>query len=296
MLARISLTARVGLALVLIPLASLGGWAAWYFTRVWLPLNIPISLARGHVRAEFDINVESRYAMQIELNAGRTRLSDAMNLAAVAWSVSKEECILTRGTGGLRTRSIGGSDLFGAFQGGKGHYVVDLDVLEDQSRLNVYKPWLLIYEDGGKYFSTTDLGALFLLALLLGGPVGASMTILGAVHWRQEKLAAWWRAYPMTQPGLAPGRFPPTGGRATVTSRRPKSATPRPFARLSQTSLVLVLTLFNRLDRGRCSGLGGGPARTPTRLTNPCREARIHHTSKPGDSARSSHGRISALS
>jgi hypothetical protein len=37
---------------VLIPLASLGGWAGWYFTRSWEPLNIPISLARGHRQAE----------------------------------------------------------------------------------------------------------------------------------------------------------------------------------------------------------------------------------------------------
>jgi hypothetical protein len=68
---RISLTARIGLTLVLIPLASLGGCSAWDLTRVWEPLNIPISLARGHFRLEFDLNVESPYAVRIELNITR---------------------------------------------------------------------------------------------------------------------------------------------------------------------------------------------------------------------------------
>jgi biopolymer transport protein ExbD len=241
---RIPLTIRIGLGLVLIPLASLGVWAGWYFTRVWLPLNVPISLSRGHLRAEFDINVESLYAMQLELHADRTRLNDAVNLAAVAWSVSKEGRILARGTGGLTTRSIGGSDLFGTFQGGKGHYVVDLDIREDQSSLNLNEPWLLIYEDGGEYFSSTDLGAALLAALLLFGPVGIAMTILAAVNWRQEMLVVFWRSHPMTQPGPAPVRTLLVARKTIAMSRRVKSSIERPFARPSQHSLVLFLTFM----------------------------------------------------
>jgi hypothetical protein len=103
----------------------------------------------------------------------------------------------------------------------------------------------VIYEAGGRANSDPFLGvgALSLLALLLCGPIGASMTILAAVHWRQEKLALFWRTYPLTQAGPAPARLL-SAGRTGAASHRTKPAIPRPFARLSQTSLVLVLTLF----------------------------------------------------
>ncbi len=48
----------------------------------------------------------------------------------------------------------------------------------------------------------------------------------------------------MTQPGPVPGRIPLVESKNIATSHRMKSAIPRSFARLSQTSLVLVLTLF----------------------------------------------------
>jgi hypothetical protein len=136
-LGRISLTLRIGLALVLIPLALLGLSAGWYFTRSWEPLNIPISLTRGHIRAEFDINMESLYAMRVELNPAPTRSSDAVNVAAVAWSVSKGKSLLASSTG---------------------EPALTVDVLEDQSQLNLYQPWLFIYEAGGRKSSSSDLG------------------------------------------------------------------------------------------------------------------------------------------
>jgi hypothetical protein len=71
MAGRISLTARIGLALLLIPLGTLAVWAPWYFTRSWEPVNLPVSLGHGHIRVEFDINIESLYAMEIDLNQDR---------------------------------------------------------------------------------------------------------------------------------------------------------------------------------------------------------------------------------
>ena len=255
MAVRLSPTARIGLALVLIPLTSLGGWAAWSSTRVWEPLSTPISLARGHFRAEFDINVESLYAMQVELNTDRelgrpwcpdqTRSCDAVNLAGVAWSVSTGKRTLARGTGEPANSVNWWYRALGTFQCGKGRYVLNLDVLEDQSRLNFYEPHLVIYEAGGKDLSTSALGALSLLALVLCGPVGASMTMIAAIQWRQEKLAAFWKTHPLTQPGPAGDRFLPRS-----VSTRPSHRTTRktsvttPLLKLSTHSLILVLTFL----------------------------------------------------
>jgi biopolymer transport protein ExbD len=70
------------------------------------------------------------------------------------------------------------------------------------------------------------------------------MTILAAVHWRQEKLVAFWRSHPMTQPGPAPVRTRLVARKTIAMSRRLKSSIERPFARLSQHSLVLFLTFM----------------------------------------------------
>ncbi len=234
-LGRIPLTARIGLPLILIPLASLGAWASWYFTRSWEPLDIPISLARGHIRAEFTTNVESHYSIELNIDfdqrwgasacsSGPEHWETGVSLVKIAWYLSSGDR--------------------GGFNADRGHYVLDLDILEDASGLNRYGPRLWIFEDQGKLYRSRVPGVLAILTLLLTGPIGALMIILAAIHWRQEKLALFWKTYSLTQPGPALSRFPPVVGRPSAASHRTKSRVTAPFARLSQTSPVLVLTLF----------------------------------------------------
>jgi hypothetical protein len=253
---RIPLTARVGLALVLIPLAVMGVCASWYVTRSWEPVNMPVSLARKHIRAGFDINVESTYAIELDFSQDRvlqrhpcpndSMACDSVSLAGAPWSVSTGGKRFAGGRGQPAPDDLWERRSLGAFQCGKGHYVLDVDPVEDQSRLNFYEPHLVIYEAGGRANSDPVLGvaALSLLALLLSGPVGASMTILAAIHWRQEKLVVYWRSHPMTQPGPAPVRTRLVARKTIAMSRRVKSSIERPFARLSQHSLVAVLVLM----------------------------------------------------
>jgi hypothetical protein len=194
--------------------------------------------------------------MEVDLNQAReserppcpdaTFSCDAVSLVGAPWSISNGERLVASGRGEPGQMDYWWMRSVGSFESRTGHCVLNLDVLEDQSRLNFYEPHLVIYEAGGKYNSTGALGALSLLALVLCGPLGASMTVLAANHWQQEKLAAWWKTYPLTQAGPVPGRqiAPPIYGKTIAASHQTRSAMPRPFARLSQTSLILVLTLF----------------------------------------------------
>jgi hypothetical protein len=245
MAGRISLTARIGLGLLLIPLGALAVWTPWYSTRYWEPLNIPISLARGHLGAEFDINVPSRYTIEIRMNPTREeerpRCADgsltcgAVTLIGARWSLSHHEDVVAGGVG----------EPNGTFECDGGHYILDIDAPEDQSRLNFYEPRLVIYEAGGKSDSTSALGALSLAALVLFGPLGASMTILAAIHWRQEKLATFLKAHPLTQAGPAGEGFVACSTKTDPLRRlRPKSSTARPLSRLSAHSLVMFLTFL----------------------------------------------------
>ncbi len=256
MLTRLSLTARIGLALLLVPLAVLGGWAAWYFTRSWEPLNAPISLARGHIRAEFDVNVPSAYAMELDLSQDRvlqrhpcpndSMACDSTSFAGVRWSVSSHGKQFAAGTGKPAPGDLWVCRSIGTFQCGKGHYVLNMDVLEDQSRLNFYEPRLVVYESGGKAASDPSLwvGALSLVALVFGGPVGISMIVLAVIGWRQRKLFALWKTYPLNQPGnSAPGLLRLAFSTGPLRLRRPVSASMRPFSGVFTQCLLPLLML-----------------------------------------------------
>lgn len=82
MAGRLSSTAWVGLGLILSGIAWFGGSAWWANTRIWQPVDVPISLSVGHVRTpEFKINVEST-------GGERWRAYDAEGLAFVALLLS----------------------------------------------------------------------------------------------------------------------------------------------------------------------------------------------------------------
>ena len=68
MTARLPFSTRIGLALILIGIVWFGGWAYWTATRIWVPVDLPISLSRGHIRTPaFEINKESAYQIEIEV-------------------------------------------------------------------------------------------------------------------------------------------------------------------------------------------------------------------------------------
>lgn len=208
-LGRIPLTARVGLALILFPLASLAVWAGWYGSRSSERVACP----------------EGTYSC------------DATSLVGAPWSISSGERIFAsrRGEPG---------DQVGSFQCHKGHYVLNLDVVEDHSRLNFYQPHLVIYEAGGQSLSSEGPGDLSLLALVFCGPLGALITILAAIRSGQEKRVAFWKTYSLTQPGPAPIRFLPAAGKTVALLHRIRPPVQRPFTRLTQNSLILLLTLL----------------------------------------------------
>ena len=67
-IARLPWSVRTGLALILAGIAWFGGWSCWEATRIWVPLNVPVSLSQGHIRTpEFKINVEGTYVFRVEV-------------------------------------------------------------------------------------------------------------------------------------------------------------------------------------------------------------------------------------
>ena len=221
MAGRLSSTAWVGLGLVFTGIAWFGGWWAWEATRIWEPLDVPVSLSVGHVRtAEFKINVESTYAIGIAVNRnfdyvgipcliGVQQCEGNRSVLSASWSVSKSGRVEAKGTSEvehgdfwLGTETIG--RIIGTFHTNSGRYILDLNLLQDGSRLDERAPHLVVLESGGEYARTNDQVGLAFLVFLSIGAAGSYALVRSAVVCRRKKLAAWARACSMTQPGPQP--------------------------------------------------------------------------------------------
>lgn len=252
MLGRLSTTTRVGLALVLTPLAVLAVWIPWYFTRSWEPVNLPLSLRRGHIHAEFDVNVPSTYTIDVVLNFSRVQQRDpcpgsymgcdASRLGPMPWSIWRGQRRIAAGEGEAQMPDFWIRPL-GAFQCDHGHYVVDLDAREDRTPLDFYEPHLVIYESAGKSRNAAVVAVIAFFAFVTGAPVGFSMVIIAGFHRRQGALVEFWKKYALTQPGSP--AFGASHGGLNLSPPRLRRRAPRtPYARFSTTSLILVLTLL----------------------------------------------------
>lgn len=214
MIGRLPLSARVGRALILAPVACFGVWACWNSTRTWVPLDVPISLSRGHIRTpEFKINVESTYSIGIATDwpwdfdraclMGVEECGAEPSVLVASWSVSGKGRVEVRGDSAGHEAMFEGekvSRVLGTLRAGKGHYILDVDFALDGSRLNTGAPHLVVLETGGVREQTSGVGDCAILLFMLLAPVGAFLFIRSAAWRRAEELEALARASSLTRP------------------------------------------------------------------------------------------------
>ncbi len=64
----LSRTKLVGLIFLCVGIGVYGSWVLWLATRTERPVNIPISMAVGHVRTrEFKLNMSAPYTIEVEV-------------------------------------------------------------------------------------------------------------------------------------------------------------------------------------------------------------------------------------
>ena len=307
MVARLPLTLRIGLTLILAGIAWFGGWACWLATRIWVPLHVPISLSQGHIRTpEFTINVESAYLIQIRVaqdfdNEGGPCLLVGLRCPSAlgtSWSLSNRERVIARGSDDPSGRGLG------TFNAGKGRYILDLDIMQDGSRLNAGAPHLMVFEAGGQGASAVSRATRAFYVLLLFAALGSCLIIRSAIVRRQEKLDALARASPLTQPGpssLGPatgagaspleiagvGHFPGTPANAAVRTdsgtvnwsrrRKPGPSNGPAFSRMSFFGLLAAISFI-------LTAISAGVLRT---MDRPIPRGLWIHLLKPGGFAQS---------
>lgn len=200
----------IGSVLALCGLGCAVASFAWYRTRTWYLLEMPIQLTIGHIRtAEFKTNVEENFEIQLAVDRDVPRsLTEGLlgigDLATgdvkdgggfkLAWSVRGDDRIVKQGiSGGIREGFWGASvgRRLGYFHATKGtKYNLDLDVLENAKELSPYHPRIVVTID----LFTLDGYAMAdgfsqLAGFGVAGIGGLLMIIAFALKWADRKSA-----------------------------------------------------------------------------------------------------------
>ena len=202
---------RVGLCFVFVGISSYGIWILWLLTRADHPVDVPISMAVGHIRtSEFRINQNAPYTIDIEVQEtiefdtlncllgtamGRTTTAlqecpDRPSVVKASWVLSSRGYVVARGSsddyrsGAWMNGSI--SRELGNFQSHSGwRYVLDVDVLADGSALAPGNPRLKVEVHPMVYERNAVLGAILFLAMGLLVLVGVILLAISAIKNRR---------------------------------------------------------------------------------------------------------------
>jgi biopolymer transport protein ExbD len=215
--ARLSVSGKIGLVLILIVLCPVAGWKYWMMTRTWVPLYTPMSLAPGHFRTgEFKINLQETYVVYVQIDRkgdyqGTTCLlgldvedcKDKPDIVQVAWTLLDGGRVVAQGRSGEDHGRIGWGEFIGRNLGnfyvnGGRHYVLDVSVLGDGSRLNPADPHLVV-ENAGSYWEYEAYGDYAFWPLLIVLPVGMTLLLCSIAELRAERRER--KRIPLAQPG-----------------------------------------------------------------------------------------------
>jgi biopolymer transport protein ExbD len=196
-----------------------------------VPLQIPISLAQGHIRtAEFKINLEVFYELYIEFepvfgDGSVAGVHCPTPRPRTVWFLSKGGQVVANGNGG-GGEHMGG--VFGSFYADAGRYTLDFEVLDNGTCLNAGSPRLTIETFRDRHPEVDDnVTNAFFLGLLLAF-TGINLFVHSYRARRQQEPAC-----PLTEPGpqspLIDGRSSvPTNSRA-VASKYDRLKLRRPY-------------------------------------------------------------------
>ncbi|MGC1647549.1 MAG: biopolymer transporter ExbD [Candidatus Sulfotelmatobacter sp.] len=222
-LKRTLLRIRIGVALILIAAAIYGGWEWWMATRTWVPLEMPVSLAPGHIRSpEFKINLDAGFWIFVEVE---TKIDDegvscltgytsdycrknGVGELRASWTLSDRGRVVARGSTDSEQGSLGGmlskARGLGHFLVPAGnHFVLDVEFPEDNSHFNGGHPRLAI-EQSYYWRFEENRTPVFLFAMFLGA-IAAAFLVSGIVENKSRKRAE--QTVSLTSPGPIGGGF-----------------------------------------------------------------------------------------
>ncbi len=204
----ISRLTRLGLVCMSLGVVLFGGWLLWWKTRILKPVDMPVSMSPGHIRTpEFKINLEAVYLIEIVADQKKipadslfcllgykildSSCPNTPSVVAASWILSSDGAVVARGStkdkdsGGGTVMDDGIGREIGSFDSESGrHYVLDVDVLADGSKLATGNPRLQVQRF--PWNRASDAGIFSLVVVLeLTGIV--SLIVSGARRWWTRK-------------------------------------------------------------------------------------------------------------
>jgi len=195
----------VGVAMILIGMALPVGFDWWMKSRNWAPLDMPISMARGHIRSpEFEINLGGEYWIYVDverrfkpdvidclLGIGYGGCENHPSIVRTSWQVTKSGNEVARDHNPIVARA-GPYDRVGRTIGSfaadpSKHYVLDFDILQDASELDGGHPRLKVEELGGAYLRYTSLADDWSSVAFLLVIAGIVLVVVALVGWARER-------------------------------------------------------------------------------------------------------------
>jgi biopolymer transport protein ExbD len=227
--------ARVGLALILLGASFYIGSRLWEATRIWVPVNFPISLSPGHIKTnEFKLNLDSSYVVFIAIDrtsdydntlclAGVQTCDNKPSIVRASWTLDEAQKPIATGSTNHEQNGFGCWDAIcreaGTFTAEKGgHYSLDVDILEDGSGLNSANPRLMV-QDQGQHWLYGPIGTIaFFVAtiFIMIGLILLARSIFTKLRERRDRMRV-----SFTSPGPQAGEVYLSGGRL-----RPKQNDP----------------------------------------------------------------------
>ncbi len=170
-----------GAVLVCAGAASFSSIAMWLNTRNWTPVDMPISLARGHVRTgPFKVNVRAGYDVRMDYSSSSER-ADCFwySRGKASWSLYRN---------GVRVKDFSDPSSYaslGWFDGEHGTYQLDLQIDSDTGCLDAGHPRLRISTE--RYAFEDKLNPWMWLSAFCV-PCGLSLVVLGCIaRFRKER-------------------------------------------------------------------------------------------------------------
>ncbi|MEQ1885051.1 MAG: hypothetical protein ABL967_08315 [Bryobacteraceae bacterium] len=219
-----SITLRIGGALIVSGILWNAGWEWWQNSHHWVPADVPISFSKGRVRIKpFRVEIAGTYRVGLHawpahpgrgipcLLSADCPTAEPSAVLPVFWRVSNSSGIVAEGTdrvGG--SSSIYSSNLdydsrnLGTFRAAPGEYWAELEFLEDGSFYETKQPRFEIVEDGtgeeNVFWRTRSMQIAGALSIFLGWLVVSA----AGIQWlRQLRPITTYTA--LTELGPSPG-------------------------------------------------------------------------------------------
>jgi biopolymer transport protein ExbD len=218
-------SAWLGIGLVFLGFALYAGIRNWMGTLIFVPVNMPVSLAPGHIKTgPFRINLKGWYTIWIDFGQPwQSPNCYSYSVLKTRWALSRDGRV-TQESGEPAIRD----SFLEFFQADKGTYDLDVTVLADASCLNANRPRLRIVTSESPYSELATLSGSF---ALLCAAAGLSLLVLLIFEQLQgrSRLASVYSLSDRTGPAF----------RWT-----PKYQLRRPFSELPHFALLAVMVFF----------------------------------------------------